>query len=158
MKLITEGMGKLTKYIVFGTSGLRPYEFHFVNEGKELLDILNHLKGQLLHPNMKQSLITMYDIINEDKKYPTTLKEMKAEMDKRRIQFKGGHYLIRWKQKNGKYVTKTYDFVEDLEYRLETLEEKGITDILILNTNESMDADTFLYWNAKEMEIKEVTK
>lgn len=148
----------MNKYIVFGTSGLKPYEFHFVNEGKELLDILNQLKGQQIHPNMNQSLITMYDVISEEKIYPTTLEEMRAEMDKRRIQFRGGHYLIRWKQKSGKYKTKTYDFIEDLEYRLESLEEKGITDILILNTDEAMAADTFLYWNVREMEIKEVTK
>lgn len=140
----------MKEYIVFGHLGAgNQFDFRFLEEGKDLVGLLLELKKQKLYPNTDQPLIDAYYVIEADKKYPVSWDAFKEERRKRNRQSKGGSYVIRYRMKNGEYEHKIYDFVEGLQYRLEVLKHRGITDILIIHTDEARGAETFLRWDIK---------
>ncbi|MGF7535785.1 hypothetical protein AAGG74_19190 [Bacillus mexicanus] len=144
----------MKRYIVFTPYYMANGEVYFVNEGLELNELLSYLDGQRIHKDVNQSLLSIYKVIEENKKYPTTIKELVKVMNERIKDPESENFIIRWEDSSlGEYKLDGNKSREGIEEKLVELTTAGETDILILNADEAKDAENFYKEHRNKMLI-----
>lgn len=137
---------KNEKWIVLASQGIEwrtRYEVLLLDSIKEVEEVLLTLKEKKTKTN--QSYLEFSEVFEPGSLYPVTYKAFKEEEQKRQERPKNGiaDFFVQFHRKNGSLFQKEYEWYEDLEYRLDDCEEKGISDIILLKTDEGTNANTF---------------
>jgi hypothetical protein len=134
------------KKIVLCSTGSGKHDVFILDTTEQVEAKIKEMHEQTVHPNMTQRLTTMAHVFQEGSAYPT---EPQAFWDERRDRNGrvAGYYFMQWKNKNNDRVQKTYDWREDAELRLQTIQDKGFTDVLVLHVDESINGDTYYKQN-----------
>ena len=84
---------------------------------------------------------------------PTTYSEFQEARNERikNVTNLMGDYFIQRTLKNGKVKTKTYNFAEDFDWQLDEWNEKGCTDIYILDEKHSHSAEYYYNLNMRKV-------
>lgn len=146
------------KWIVLaftGFSSKHNYKVLFLDSIQEVEKELENLQDQRT-PSTNQSYLEFSMVFKPNSLYPTTFEAFEKEVERRRLESdyfcdSRGSLFIQYKNKKGSLFQKEYEWSEDLQLRLQTCEEKGITDIILLKTGEARSADTFYRWDLPEL-------
>lgn len=134
----------MKRYIIFTPYYISTGEFYFVSEGQELNKLLSYLDDQRIHKDVNQSLLSIYKIIEEDKKYPTTIYDLVKVMNERQVNSESENFVIRWLDSSlGEYRLEGNKSRGGIEEKLVELVAAGEKEILILNADEAKDAEAF---------------
>jgi hypothetical protein len=85
--------------------------------------------------------------------YPTTDSEFQAARKEKlqKVTNLMGDFFVQRTLKNGTVKSKTYNFAEDFDYQLSEWNEKGCTNIYILNEKHSYSAENYYKRNMKKI-------
>lgn len=131
----------------------RDYIIHLFDTKEQLKDEIKRIHK--IKNKTNQSMTEFSYVFEQGQTYPSnSFEEFSKERDKRlregysSVQWWRGSYFISYKVNENKTKQHEYEFVEALQDRMDTIREKGFTDVLILHTAEARKAD---YYYDKEI-------